>query len=99
MVKTNTPASPERPSNPTPSQPEPIKVRVLRFVAPMDAHGLSVASSASDCENSKAGRLSRLRIAYMPWLRHFRLEYDPGDGSERRVSMIHETQVKSWDPA
>ena len=50
--------------------PQPIPVQILRFVEPMDAVGLSVASSAS--VTTKSNR-TRFAIWYMPWIRHFRL--------------------------
>lgn len=73
----------------------PVQVRVLRFAAPMDAIGLSVASS---CSSTRTDNRSKHVVTYLPWLRHFRLEFDAGDGRPQ-VSMVHETQVKSWDPA
>jgi hypothetical protein len=75
---------------------EPIRVRVLRFREPMDAPGLSVASSctAQDPSNGK-----RHGILYLPWLRHFELTFHPGGGEKPRVSFVHESMVRSWEPA
>jgi hypothetical protein len=71
-------------------QPEPIRVACVRFISPMDAAGLSVASSVS----SKG----RMLVSYLPWMRHFLIEFTPGDGPVRK-SYIHECNAKSWDPA
>lgn len=75
---------------------EPIMVQVLRFDPsnPMDTAALSVASScsASDQRNRQGHTIS-----YLPWMRHFRLDFQDGHGAIR-TSYVHETQVKSWDP-
>jgi hypothetical protein len=76
---------------------KPIPVRVMRFNIPMDALGLSVASSVSDRETKSAA--SKHRLQYLPWMRHFRLEFSPGNGKPEQISLIHESHVKSWDPA
>lgn len=79
----------------TPSKPTPIDVAILRFAVAIDGAGLAVASGVSAFRD---GRPTRHRIQFLPWLRHFRIEYDRGDGQPALVSMIHEGNVKSWDP-
>lgn len=69
---------------------DPIDVRVLRFVMPMDACGLNVASACT------AGK--KHAIQYLPWMRHFRIEWTREPGLVE-VSMVHETHAKSWEPA
>ncbi len=76
------------------SRPEIVPVRVLRFAVPMDAHGLSVASS---CSSRTAKRDSRHEIFWLPYARQFELRYHQPDGPVL-VSMIPEVHVKSWDP-
>lgn len=78
-------------------EPEPLPVAYLRFVRPMSAAGLNVASSASDCVHSKQ-KQSRLRLYYLPWMRHFRVEFARDPGTAPDVSFIHEAEVMSWDP-
>lgn len=84
---------------PEPSSPyqarEPIRVRVLRFREPMDAPGLSVASSCSAADPTNGKRHS---ILYLPWLRHFELTFHPGGGEKDRVAFVSEGMVKSWEP-
>lgn len=92
---------PEIARAPAPVQPEKptqLPVKCLRFVVPMDAYGLSVASSASDREHSKQ-KLSKHRIWYVPAIQHFKVEFDPGEGKPHETSLIWVGHVKSWDPA
>lgn len=71
---------------------EPIPVKLVRFIAPTDAPGLSVASS---CTASDQRNRSRHSITYLPQIRHFELTYHPPDG-EAQVAYIHESRVMSW---
>lgn len=87
-------------NKPEPASPyqtrEPIRVRVLRFREPMDAPGLSVASSCSAKDPAGGTRHS---ILYIPWMRHFELTFHPGGDEKPRVAFIWEGAVKSWEPA
>lgn len=77
------------------SRPEPIPVAVLRFESPMDACGLSVASS---CSSRTAKKESRHEVVFLPWLDHFEVRFfTPGEDAPR-VSMVPVARVKSWDP-
>lgn len=71
------------------TRPDPILVKYLRFTVPMDCPGLSVASSCTASD--------RFHLEYHPVIRHHRIEYRPPSGPFR-VSYIHESMVKSWDP-
>lgn len=77
---------------------KPIPVGVLKFQGPTDAPwaGLSVATSASSMLHDNK---SRFKIDYWPWVRHFRVEYQPPDiKMPTTVAFIHEAQVMSWKP-
>ena len=71
---------------------EPIPVKLLRFGQPMDAPGLSVASS---CSASDQRNKSRHSITYWPQIRHFEVTFHPPEG-EPQTALIHETRVLSW---
>ena len=71
------------------SKPEPIPVRVVRYVIPMDGPGQSVASSCS------AG--PKFAIGFCPWLRHFEITFKP-PSEPPQVWYVHETHIKSWEP-
>lgn len=81
---------------PSPNQTrEPLAVRLVRFREPMDAPGLSVASSCTASDQSNRKRHS---IQYLPWMRHFRIEFFPGGEGATQVAYIHEAHIKSWEP-
>lgn len=71
------------------SNPVPIPVRLVRFTVPMDGPGLSVASA---CKSE-----GRFAVSYLPWMRHFLIEYTPPNESARPC-YVHETLIKSWEP-
>jgi hypothetical protein len=73
----------------------PIDVDVLRFAESMDAQGISVQSAIS---RNKTGKRTRYTIYYLPWMRHFRTEYQDPNREKPLISYIHESRVKSWDP-
>lgn len=73
---------------------EPVRVRMVKFQSPQDGPGLSVASS---CTSSEQSNKSRHTIVWMPWLRHFKITFQP-PGNEPSISgFIHETRVAYWE--
>ena len=75
---------------------DPIPVRILRFVLPMDGPGLSVASSCTGSPKPVAQR--HWRIDFWPSMRHFRIAYYANSNEAPTIGFIHEAQVKSWEP-
>ncbi len=67
---------------------------VLKFVAPTDVPG---NDSTSSCKSG--GRLNEKRweIAYLPWIRHFRVNYFPPNATTpHTIAHVHETRVSIW---
>lgn len=77
-----------------PADPKPFGVRTLKFVAPQDGPGFSVASALSTELN---GRATKHSIEYMPWIRAFRVTYRDDNG--KIVGYIPEHRVSCWYPA
>ena len=79
-----------------PNPREPIAVRVVAFVSPQDGPGLNVASS---CTARKSGEDNRNghEIVYLPWMRHFRLDYCEV-GKPKKTAFVHEQRVQWWEP-
>lgn len=71
---------------------QPIPVRVLTFPRPTDLPGKSGASSVTASTDSVA---NRWELAFLPWLRSYRVTYyPPGEGP--RVKYIPESWA-AWE--
>lgn len=75
-----------------------IAVGMLKFVSPQDGVGFSVASALTPYggTGNKQGR-PKFEITFLPWLRSFRVQYNPLDG-EPQAGFIPESRVMFWTP-
>ena len=72
-----------------------IAVSILKLVAPTDIPGNDSTSSVK-----AGGKLNERRweIAYLPWMRHFKVSYFmPNQTEATKVMHIHETRVSIWE--
>jgi hypothetical protein len=72
-----------------------IVVSILKLVAPTDVPGNDSTSSVK-----AGGKLNERRweIAYLPWMRHFRITYlMPNQTTATKVMHLHETRVSIWE--
>lgn len=72
-------------------------MRLVVFNGPQQGPHLAAASSCrTNAQENRAGHV----IQYLPWLRHFRIEYRPLQGQgEVEAGMIHESRIMWWEPA
>ena len=88
--------TPQQPEQASPSRPEPIAVKSMKFVQSVDLPGKPGASSVST--DKKGAHYHEL--AYLPWMRHHRITWhQAGEGRTPQTVYVHESNVSSWDAA
>lgn len=78
-------------------RPEPIGVRVLKFVGNTDIPGRGYTQSVT-ADKEKPKNRDHYTIEFMPWLRHHRITLHQASG-ESAVRMVPEAHVSTWEPA
>jgi len=73
---------------------EPIPVKLIRFMKPMDGPGLSMSSS---CQAESRTNRRRVQIDYLPWLQQFLVKSIPVNG-DVRTGMIWVGHAMYWEP-
>lgn len=59
----------------------------------------SKRSEVFDDAGKRSGRGRYYLVDYLPWMRHVRVTHYPSGHAAPSERMVHESLVKSWDPA
>lgn len=94
------------PSNPASEKAPGIPVGNMRFVGPTDLQGGN--DSSFGCPGKKLSEFfysdgkrrggSGFVVEYLPWMRHFKIDYYGKVEDPVKTRYVHETQVRAWDP-
>jgi len=84
-------------SDTRPDPMQPIPVELIKFVASTD---LTKKSGASGLQTELFVNKASRRITYLPWMRHFKIEYFEIVGrDDQAVDYVHESRVNNWRAA
>lgn len=76
--------------------PNAIPVLLLKFSEPID---LPRKPGASGLKTEVAVNKPSYDISYLPWMRHFQINYREVDGRDGSTEVfVHESKVKCWEP-